>query len=89
MSHDERKQAIRLTKQTLADNGFNDVTVVAGTGGQSTKETIKLCVDARDAGAQFALVLTPGVWPPQMTKPNIICFFRAVSISLVVYMAVR
>ena len=66
------------------DNGFANVTVVAGTGGQSTKETIKLCVDAHDAGAQFALVLTPGVWPPQMTKPNIVRFFQAVSISLIV-----
>ncbi|KAF7794514.1 hypothetical protein EIP86_005648 [Pleurotus ostreatoroseus] len=79
LTHDERKQAIRLTKQTLADNGFGNVTVVAGTGGQSTKETIKLCVDAHDAGAQFALVLTPGVWPPQMTKTNIIRFFQAVA----------
>lgn len=80
LSHDERKQAIRLTKQTLEENGFGHVQIVAGTGGQSTKESIKLCIDAHDAGAQFALVLTPAVWPPQMTKPNIIRFFRAVRV---------
>ncbi|KAJ3551559.1 hypothetical protein NM688_g4630 [Phlebia brevispora] len=79
LSHEERKHAIRLTRQTLDENGFKDVLVIAGTGGQSTKESIKLCVDARDAGAAYALVLTPSTWPPQMTKPNIIRFHRTVA----------
>ncbi|KAI0697967.1 dihydrodipicolinate synthetase [Cytidiella melzeri] len=77
--HDERKQAIRLTRDTLDQNGYKDVLVIAGTGGQSTKETLKLCQDAADAGASHALVLTPSTWPPQMTKPNITRFFHAVA----------
>ncbi|KAI0783607.1 dihydrodipicolinate synthetase [Abortiporus biennis] len=79
LSHDERKQAITLTRQTLDENGFKDVVVVAGTGGQSTRETKKLCADAAEAGAAYALVLTPGVWPPQMNKPNILRFHREVA----------
>lgn len=78
MSQDERKQAIQLTRQTLDEHGFHDVLVIAGTGAQSTRETKKLCVDAKDAGASHALVLTPSTWPPQMTVDNIIRFHREV-----------
>ncbi|CAL1716581.1 unnamed protein product [Somion occarium] len=79
LSHDERKQTIALTRETLDANDFQNVIIIAGTGGQSTKETKKLCADAKEAGAAYALVLTPGVWPPQMTKPNIIRFHREVA----------
>ncbi|KAJ3507072.1 hypothetical protein NLJ89_g6504 [Agrocybe chaxingu] len=56
LSHDERKQAIALTRRTLDENGFQNVLVIAGTGAQSTRETKKLCVDAKAAGASHALV---------------------------------
>ncbi|KAJ7104295.1 hypothetical protein B0H15DRAFT_1016665 [Mycena belliarum] len=79
LSHDERKQAIRLTRQTLDDNGFQNVLVIAGTGAQSTRETKKLCVDAKEAGATHVLVLTPSTWPPQMSVENIIRFHREVA----------
>ena len=78
VSHEERKLAISTTRQVLNDNGFSNVVVIAGTGAQSTRETIKLCVDAKDAGAAYALVLTPSTWPPQMSKANIIRFHREV-----------
>ncbi|KAJ7637651.1 hypothetical protein DFH06DRAFT_1218793 [Mycena polygramma] len=79
LSHDERKEAIKLTRKTLDDNGFNNVLVIAGTGAQSTRETKKLCVDAKDAGASHVLVLTPSTWPPQMSADNIIRFHREVA----------
>ncbi|KAJ7591550.1 hypothetical protein C8J56DRAFT_935832 [Mycena floridula] len=79
LSHDERKAAIKLTRQTLDENGFQNVLVIAGTGAQSTRETKKLCVDAKEAGASHVLVLTPSVWPPQMNVDNIIRFHREVA----------
>ncbi|KAJ7650424.1 hypothetical protein FB45DRAFT_887910 [Roridomyces roridus] len=79
LSHDERKEAIRLTRQTLDENGFKHVLVIAGTGAQSTRETKKLCVDAKEAGASHVLVLTPSTWPPQMSADNIIRFHREVA----------
>ncbi|KAJ6607375.1 hypothetical protein B0H10DRAFT_2072062 [Mycena sp. CBHHK59/15] len=79
LSHEERKQAIKLTRQTLDDNGFQNVIVIAGTGAQSTRETKKLCVDAKEAGASHVLVLTPSTWPPQMSVENIIRFHREVA----------
>ncbi|KAG6862041.1 hypothetical protein C0995_008229 [Termitomyces sp. Mi166 len=79
LSHEERKAAIQLTRKTLDDNGFQNVLVIAGTGAQSTRETKKLCIDARDAGASHVLVLTPSTWPPQMSVENIIRFHREVA----------
>lgn len=79
LSHDERKQAISLTRKTLDENGFQNVVIIAGCGAQSARETKKLCADAKDAGAAFVLVLTPSVWPGDMTKENIIRYHREVA----------
>ncbi|GJF00055.1 dihydrodipicolinate synthetase [Phanerochaete sordida] len=79
LSHDERTAAIRLTRDTLDTNGFQDTIILAGTGAQSTKETIKLCRDAAEAGAAYALVLTPSTWPTQMKQANIVRFFHTVA----------
>ncbi|KAF8807074.1 dihydrodipicolinate synthetase [Phlegmacium glaucopus] len=79
LSHEERKQAISLTRKTLDENGFKDVLVIAGTGAQSTRETKKLCADAKDAGASHVLVLTPSTWPRMMTVDNVLRFHREVA----------
>ncbi|KAG1747072.1 uncharacterized protein EDB91DRAFT_1334832 [Suillus paluster] len=79
LSHDERKEAISLTRKTLDENGFQNVIIIAGCGAQSARETKKLCADAKDAGAAFVLVLTPSVWPGDMTKENIIRYHRDVA----------
>jgi len=79
LSPEERKEVIRFTRNTLNENGYKDVIVIAGTGVQSTRETKKLCVDAGEAGASYALVLTPSTWPPQMTRDNILRFHREVA----------
>ncbi|EJD06816.1 dihydrodipicolinate synthetase [Fomitiporia mediterranea MF3/22] len=79
LSHEERILAIRTTRETLNENGFTSVLVIAGTGAQSTRETIQLCKEAHEAGASHALVLTPSTWLPQMTKENIILFHRTVA----------
>ncbi|PCH42222.1 dihydrodipicolinate synthetase [Wolfiporia cocos MD-104 SS10] len=79
LSHEEKKEAIRVTRQTLDENGFQQVVVVAGTGALSTRETKKLCADAAEAGAGFCLVLTPSVWPGLMTPENILRFHREVA----------
>ncbi|KZT19135.1 aldolase [Neolentinus lepideus HHB14362 ss-1] len=79
LSHDERKLAIRITRQTLDENGFQNTAVIAGTGAQSTRETKKLCADAKEAGATHTLVLTPSTWPHQMTNEAIIRFHTEVA----------
>lgn len=51
LSHAERFTTLRTTRETLNENGFKDVVVIAGTGAQSTRETIELCKEAKEAGA--------------------------------------
>lgn len=79
LSHAERSTTLRITRETLDGNGFKDVVVIAGTGAQSTRETIELCKEAKEAGASHALVLTPSTWLPQMTKEAITQFHLSVA----------
>jgi len=79
LSHEERKAVIKLTRETLDADGHTDTILIAGTGALSTRETKKLNVDAKEAGAAFALVLTPSTWPPQMTKEAVLKFHRDVA----------
>ncbi|KAI0034213.1 aldolase [Vararia minispora EC-137] len=79
LTHGERSAVIRFTRQTLDENGFKDVLVIAGTGGQSTRETKKLNEDAKAAGASHALILTPSTWKPVLTKDLIVEFYRQVA----------
>jgi 4-hydroxy-tetrahydrodipicolinate synthase len=55
MSHDEHHRVVELTIKTV--NGR--VPVLAGTGSNSTAETIELTKHAKEAGAAGALVITP------------------------------
>ncbi|KAK0223001.1 hypothetical protein IW262DRAFT_1269495 [Armillaria fumosa] len=79
LSREERIEAIKLTRKTLDENGFQNTVVIAGTGAQSTRETKQFNVDAKEAGASHALVLTPSTWPPQMTVDNVIKFHTEVA----------
>lgn len=48
---DERKLIIRFIRETLDEAGLVSTPIVAGVGGSSTRETIKLANDAAEAGA--------------------------------------
>ncbi|KAK0470018.1 uncharacterized protein EV420DRAFT_1257436 [Desarmillaria tabescens] len=79
LSREERIEAIKLTRKTLDENGFQNTVVIAGTGAQSTRETKQFNIDAKEAGASHVLVLTPSTWPPQMTVDNVIKFHTEVA----------
>jgi dihydrodipicolinate synthase/N-acetylneuraminate lyase len=81
LSSDERKRVICLTRATLDAHEFQHIDVIAGTGAQSTRETKQLNVDAKEAGATYALILTPSTWKSLMTKDLILRFFREVWLS--------
>ena len=51
---------IKATREALDDAGFPDSPIVAGTGAGSTRETIQLCKEAAEAGAEYVIVITPG-----------------------------
>lgn len=55
MSHAEHRRVVELTVKTVAGR----VPVLAGTGSNSTSESIELTRAAKDAGADGALMITP------------------------------
>jgi 4-hydroxy-2-oxoglutarate aldolase len=53
--------------------------VIAGTGAESTMETIRLNKQAADAGADAVLVVTPNYYKGEMTEPVLARFYRDVA----------
>ena len=60
LSREEKGDLIELVKDRVGDRGV----VIAGTGALSTRETIELTRDAKDRGAEAALVTTPFFFKP-------------------------
>ncbi|PNP45147.1 hypothetical protein TGAMA5MH_03198 [Trichoderma gamsii] len=58
----ERVKLIETLRSALDSIGLQETPIVAGVGGNSTRETIQLARDAAAAGANFALVIAPGYW---------------------------
>jgi len=83
LTHDEHNRVIDLTIEASAGR----LPVIAGTGSNSTAETIRLTRHAEDAGANAALLITPYYNKP--SQAGLFAHFRsvseAVSIPLVLY----
>ncbi|KAL1901810.1 hypothetical protein Sste5346_001513 [Sporothrix stenoceras] len=62
LSPEERVELIRFVRRTLDENGLTKTPIVAGVGGASTRETIRLAHDAAAAGADAGLVILPGYY---------------------------
>ncbi|KAF8877404.1 dihydrodipicolinate synthase [Mucidula mucida] len=60
LSDKERTDIIRASREALDKNGFTHVPLLVGTGTGSAKETVRLCFEAKDAGADYAITISPG-----------------------------
>jgi L-threo-3-deoxy-hexylosonate aldolase len=60
LAHGERTRLIHSTRKALDTAGFLEVPIIVGAGGGSTRETIALCEEVGAAGADAAIVITPG-----------------------------
>jgi 4-hydroxy-2-oxoglutarate aldolase len=60
LAHGERTRLIHSARKALDTAGFLDVPIIVGAGGGSTRETIALCEEVGAAGADAAIVITPG-----------------------------
>jgi 4-hydroxy-2-oxoglutarate aldolase len=68
LTAEERSTLIRTAREALDEKGLKDVPIVAGVGAPSTRETLKLAHDAKEAGADFVMVLPPGYYAGALTS---------------------
>lgn len=90
--HLDREERIVITKATrraLDSVGRDDMPIIVGCGAQSTRETIRLCIDAANSGGEYALVLPPSYYGTLLNSDLLLSHFRAVAdaspIPLLIY----
>jgi 4-hydroxy-2-oxoglutarate aldolase len=85
LSENEKVRLIRLT----VENAKKGRTIVAGTGLESARETLRFTEKAANLGVDAALVLTPSYYGDHMTDEALIGYFIAVAdqspIPLLIY----
>lgn len=88
LTDEERVEVIKKGRE-LIQKYDPSLKVLAGTGAQSARLTIKLTRDAAAAGAEYALVLPPSYYKPAMTSKAIYEFYKKVSeespIPIIIY----
>ncbi len=76
LSTDERIEVWRVCSEVLHRR---DKRLIAGTGAETTAETIRLTTIAADLGAEAALVLPPYFYKPSLTPEVLLAHYRAVA----------
>jgi len=79
LSHQERIDVIKATREGLDEAGFEKTPVIAGCTAQSTRESIQMCKDAAAAGATAALILPPCYFKNSMSNEVIYQFFKEIA----------
>jgi 4-hydroxy-2-oxoglutarate aldolase len=75
LDRDERLSLIQATRSVLP----GDRLLVAGTGAESTRGTVRLCRDAAQAGADAVLVQPPAYYKGAMSPAVLLDHYRAVA----------
>lgn len=75
LDEQEKLEAIRVTRDAV---GTNQV-VIAGTGAESTRETIRLSRAAANLGVDAVLVVTPHYYRARMDAASLLAHYRAVA----------
>ncbi|GFO37986.1 4-hydroxy-tetrahydrodipicolinate synthase [Plakobranchus ocellatus] len=74
-SWDERVQVVRETARLAAPGRV----IMAGSGCESTRDTIRMCKDMSEAGAHALLVVNPFYFKDNMTSDALVAHFTAVA----------
>ena len=72
---DEQRELVAVARETMTDGAW----LIAGTGGESTRETIALSRAAADEGADAVLVRPPSYYAAGTTPASLLTHFRAVA----------
>ena len=77
----EKSQLVKVTREIAIEVGRQDIPIILGCGGGCTRDVISETKLAKDAGANFALVLVPSYFHFAMDEVAIISFFQEVSLQ--------
>jgi len=72
---DEQRRLVEIARDTMTDGAW----LIAGTGGESTRETIALTRAAAAAGADAVLVRPPSYFSAAASPATLVTHFRAVA----------
>jgi 4-hydroxy-2-oxoglutarate aldolase len=77
----ERITLVNAGRRALDAAGFPHVPIVVGTGAGSTKETIEICCEAENAGADYAIVIVSGYFAMVLAQNRqaIMAFYKEIS----------
>lgn len=75
LNHDEKIRAINATRDVIPA----DKLLIAGTGCESTRETVALSIEAARAGADAVMVLNPSYYKGQMSHAALVSHYHTVA----------
>ncbi|OAQ61654.1 dihydrodipicolinate synthase [Pochonia chlamydosporia 170] len=74
-----RRALLQGVRDALTQEGFPDYPIIAGTATASIEETVEQLADAKEAGAQWGMVLAPGYNAAVTPQDGIVQWFTAVA----------
>lgn len=78
LTAEEKSKLLRMTRQIATQVGRPGITVTMGCTGQCTRDVIVETRLAKEAGADYALVLVPSYFHFAMNQDAIVAFFEEV-----------
>ncbi|MCJ1372554.1 hypothetical protein MMC20_003779 [Loxospora ochrophaea] len=79
LSHSEKAQVTRATREALDEAGFADVPVICGASEQSIRGTIQSCKEGKKAGAEYALLVPPSYFRAAMDESRLEEYYLGVA----------
>ena len=79
VKNEERHKLISSQRKALDDAGFKDRPIIAGTATQNIDDTVEMIQASKDAGAEYAMVLSPGYFASNTNQIGIQRWFEAVA----------
>ena len=79
VTNKERTELIKSQRQEMDKAGFKDRPIIAGTATQNIGETVQLLQEAKEAGAEYGMVLSPGYFASAASQQGIAKWFESVA----------
>ncbi|KAL7928935.1 hypothetical protein V8C35DRAFT_325560 [Trichoderma chlorosporum] len=76
LTQEEKIKLIAMARRVATQAGRPDIAITVGCSGQCTRDVITETKQAKEAGADFALVLVPSYFHFAMNKDSIVGFFE-------------